>query len=136
MRLKYIVISSCFIYLIACSFSKQKEPDLNNSTIHKNLILMETPNPDTLFIISLEDAITMYGEPKTKEQFNTKDVFLSEFRIELYNYYSKDEIEKGIILEELTWEKDSVSNITVWYETKGDKKMPKNLLIWNKDAEF
>lgn len=136
MKPKHLIIFSYFICCISCSFSKQKECVEDISMNPNEMKVIEAPDSATLMTLSLEDAVSKYGEPKVLERFNTKTDFLSEFRIELLNYYSKDEIEKGVIIEELTWEKDSLFNVTVWYEVKIAENIPMHILIWIKQSEF
>lgn len=83
-----------------------------------------------------KDLIKSWGKPLMKEQFVMNE-YLDEFRIELYNYIPKEKyMSSEILIDELTWEKDSTTNITFWYRNQGTDNLPIHHLIWPKDLEF
>ena len=66
------------------------------------------------------------------------DDLQGEFRIGLNNFiFTKQQrLSENIIIEELTWEKDSKTFITVWYQEIDKKIIPIDSFIWNKGTEF
>jgi hypothetical protein len=80
-------------------------------------------------------AISQYKNPLKKVKFTLSDN-LSEFRISLYNHFSKDQIKTNkIMIVEVTWKLNNNENVTAWYLADKDQK-PISVLIWDKDAEF
>lgn len=132
----YIFILSIFSF--SCfPVKSDTEKEVEKSDIKYQISKrMETLNQDTLRKLTLSSAISKYGEPKQREKFNTKEGIISEFRIELLNHFTDEDIKKGIEIEELTWTFDSISNITVWYKIEELKVYPIHILIWDKDSEF
>jgi hypothetical protein len=91
--------------------------------------------------LSPEDAINLYGKTISgylgKDEEFVLDRGLTEFRIELFNYYTEEQIDsKSIIIKELTWAIDSINNLTIWYEKIDSMYYPKDFYIWDKNLEF
>lgn len=128
-------LTVCF-WSCLTSTSKTKDNLVTETVKTQNKTNSVNPAQDILMNISLKEAIKKYGEPKISDSFNTKEGGISEFRIELLNYLSQEEIKKGVLINELTWEADSLNNITVWYTKRGKHFMPIHSLIWDKQSEF
>lgn len=110
----------------------RKEPIKDEK--HQNITKSDNTRYNDLLLISKSDAIKKYGEPHYRELFTLNDA-QGEFRIELNNIYSKeDRLSESIIIEELTWEKDRETWITVWYEI--NKIKAKDFYIWKKGTDF
>lgn len=89
-----------------------------------------------LIILNKDEAISKYGSPSRQEKFVLDDL-QGEFRIGLYNFYTKQErLEESIRIDEVTWEKDKYTWITVWYEILENKEIPKDTLTWKKGTDF
>jgi hypothetical protein len=107
-----------------------------NTTITNKIKNMDSTKFKDALILTLEEALKKYGTPLKSEQFILNDA-LPEFRIELNNIYTKEQRMSGsIVIEEVTWQKDTLNNITVWYEKIKKNAFPKNSFIWNKSMEF
>lgn len=89
-----------------------------------------------LMILKKVDAIKKYGIPHAKEQFILNNT-LSRFRQGLYTVFLKEDIlKKNIIIDELTWEKDKNTWITIWYEVTELNIKPKSSYEWKKGTDF
>ncbi|MFL0171467.1 hypothetical protein [Tenacibaculum maritimum] len=132
---KYII---CLSYLIlSCdniSKNSKKRKQLP-SNILEDIEIMETQDSlvfNDLKVLNKIKAVEKYGKPFKYDSFILNDG-PTEFRIELLNIYSKEEVLSNTIkIEELTWEKDSLNFITVWY----DEMTPKDIYVWDKRTEF
>lgn len=133
-RLKILIVVLC---LIGCKRAIDNEASNSNPVQTKNNIdVKSTEKFEDVLELTLEQALSKYGSPLQREHF-VLDGALSEFRIELYNIYTEEEyMSESITLEEVTWEKDEETNITVWYQNIEDTWKPKHFLVWDKDSEF
>ena len=60
-----------------------------------------------------------------------------EFRNDISDKYSEKERQsESILINEVTWEKDKNTWITVWYEVKQDESVPQHLYFWKKGTDF
>ncbi|CAA0162527.1 hypothetical protein DPIF8902391_120083 [Tenacibaculum maritimum] len=132
---KYII---CLSYLILSCDNISKNSKMRKqlpSNILEDIEIMETQDSlvfNDLKVLNKIKAIEKYGKPFKYDSFILNDG-PSEFRIELLNIYSKEEVLSNTIkIEELTWEKDSLNFITVWY----DEMTPKDIYVWDKRTEF
>ncbi|CAA0217168.1 hypothetical protein TMP445_560060 [Tenacibaculum maritimum] len=132
---KYII---CLSYLILSCDNISKNSKMRKqlpSNILEDIEIMETQDSlvfNDLKVLNKIKAIEKYGKPFKYDSFILNDG-PSEFRIELLNIYSKEEVLSNTIkIEELTWEKDSLNFITVWY----DEMTPKEIYVWDKRTEF
>ena len=91
---------------------------------------------DDMLSLNKLAAINKYGKPHFYEQF-TLEHKQRGFRVGLNKIYSLEELlNKSILIDELTWEKDSKTWITVWYQVGREKAKPKNFSIWKKGTDF
>ena len=101
-----------------------KEYKKNNLSVQKLMLLTKL------------EAIKKYGIPAVIEQFILDDAPY-EFRIGLFNKYTqKEKQSESILIDEVTWEKDKNTWITVWYEVKKEKSIPKDVYLWEKGTDF
>lgn len=134
-NLYLVIILSCFI-TYGCNTTNSKKQSASEikselPTTNKK----DIPKKDILQNLEFEKAIEKYGEPVTSTTFNTKDEPLNEFRIELSNYFTSKELEKGILFKEATWDIDSNTSITVWYNKSETGYTPVHLQEWNMASE-
>lgn len=126
------MFNSCYLIFLLVFFSCTNERKNNSSdSINKQEIPLDIK---ILKSITYPEAIKKYGPPKSQEEF-ILDNSLPEFRIELYNFFSDDEIRDSIGIKEATWRMNSTENITVWYKIK-PKLNPVHALVWDIQADF
>jgi len=103
--------------------------------------LKKVENPTTLSIQELmlltkTQANKKYGMPSFSEQFILDDA-QGEFRVEISDKFTRKERQsESILIDEVTWEKDNNTWVTIWYEVKQEKYVSKHFLIWKKETEF
>lgn len=87
-------------------------------------------------ILNKLDAVKKYGKPHFHEQLILESKQRG-LRTPLNNRYTQEELlSKSILIEELTWEKDTKTWITVWYQITNKKIEPKDFCIWKKGTDF
>lgn len=126
------MFNSCYFILLLVFFSCANER--KNNSLDANDRQEAVLDIETLKNSTYPEAIKKYGLPKSQEEF-ILDNSLPEFRIELYNLFSDDEIRDSIRIKEATWRMNSTENITVWYKIK-PKLKPIHVLVWDIQAEF
>lgn len=95
----------------------------------------DTVPPALLKNKSLEEAIAIAGPSDEATEFYMSDS-LSEFRIELLNFFKrKDYLHKRIQIKEVTWY-NGEKNITVWYQEENFSWRFITMSVWDKDADF
>ncbi len=126
MKIQYILI---VFTLISCSQgTKEKKTIISNSKSGNKQI--------ELMLLTKIKAIQKYGTPSSQEQFILDDA-QGEFRNGISDKYTQKERQNGsILIDEVTWEKDKNTWITVWYEVKQEKSVPKDVFLWEKGTEF
>ena len=130
----YTIILCLLLFNCTNTISKKEKNNIMDEP--KKTIIMNNLDFKDIMKLKKKDAIKKYGKPFIQEQF-ALTLGLLEFRIELLNIYTKEECQsKSIIIEELTWNKDSLNYITVWYQSEQKKSLPKHFIIWGKEAEF
>ena len=131
MRIKIILVA---FYFISCSTNNSE----NKSNLNTNPtpIAFSVPDENNALHYNLNQALVKFGPPIEREAFNLDHLLISEFRIELHNIYTEEDFQNGLLIEELTWRKDSLNNITIWYEKVEKEYLPKQYAIWNKWMEF
>ncbi|MCF6297457.1 MAG: hypothetical protein L3J08_05675 [Flavobacteriaceae bacterium] len=81
-------------------------------------------------------AIQKYGTPSSQEQFILDDA-QGEFRNGILDKYTEKERQsESILIDEVTWEKDKNTWITVWYEVKQEKQYLKIFFYGKKEQSF
>lgn len=134
--MRYFLLIYFTLIIYSCLNDKSNQGSKDSELQNKPNFHMITIDLDTIMQYTLQQATDSYGEPNNRESFNTKMEDITEFRIELRNLYSEEELKNGVTFEELTWEKDSNNNVTIWYVKEGNNWTPKHYLIWDKHAEF
>lgn len=129
----------CILILIisSCSVNK-KEVSLkkSNHVIEKAGSLKEEVSIQKLMLLTKEEAVAKYEKASFIERFTLADAY-GEFRNNITNQYIQEErVSKTIIIDEVTWEKDKETWITVWYEVQESKSIPKAVYVWEKGTEF
>ena len=132
--MKMYTIILCLLLFNCTDTSSKKEK--NNVMDEPKTIIMNNLDFKDIMKLGKLKAIKKHGKPFKEEQFSLT-LGLPEFRVELLNIYTKEECQsKSIIIDELTWNKDSLNYITVWYQSDQKISLPKHFLIWNKGTEF
>jgi hypothetical protein len=135
-----IIIFFSLLSLQSCNGQEERKTVVElkeNSHLNQNKMNTKKQeiNVEEVKKISLSEAIKIYGNPITQEKFILGET-MSEFRIELNNFYSEKQVKSlSIQLIEVTWKVNEDKNITAWYETS-KKQRPVDAFVWDKDAEF
>jgi len=95
-----------------------------------------TVSTQELMPLTKKEAINKYGRPSFSEQFILDDA-QGEFRNRISDKFTQYKREnKSIVIDELTWEKDKNTWITVWYQVQQENSVPKSVYVWKKGTEF
>ena len=78
-----------------------------------------------------EQAIVELGEPVSRDMFSITEV--SKFSIELLNFFPRN---SDVQIKELTFETDSIMNLTIWYTEKDEKWKPIHFMKWDKNSQL
>ena len=132
--MKIYILLICLI-LINCKDNQSKEIKILTKKEHKMEKVSNISNFEDIMEIEKNDAIKKYGNPLKQEAFKLKDM-QGEFWEGLEENFTEKEKQKEIIIHELTWEKDSLNFITVWYKQSPDGLTPRDSFVWNKELEF
>lgn len=111
--------------------------DTLKTAMNDKIIMQDSTKGVTGNVLLKKDIATKtYGKPLKEETLLVQDLY-GEFRGEIYNKYTDEERRSNTIkIEEVTWEKDSSNNITIWYQIEEKQSTPKAILIWEKGSEF
>ncbi|WP_152538231.1 hypothetical protein [Aquimarina megaterium] len=124
------------VIVSSCAQNGKEAKTNSNQTIEKIENSKDSISIQELKLLTKVEAIHKYGIPSSIEQFTLHDAH-GEFRNTITNKYSQKERQnESIVIDELTWEKDQETWITVWYEVQQKKSVPKEIYIWNKGDEF
>lgn len=135
-----IIIFFSLLALQSCNGQEERKNVVElkeNSHLNQNKMNAKKQeiNVEEIKKISLSEAIKIYGNPITQEKFILGET-MSEFRIELNNFYSEKQVESLCIqLIEVTWMVNKDENITAWYEVN-KKQKPVDVFVWDKNTEF
>jgi len=145
LNLKYCTYLICLsTFLLGVSCKENKKDIKNTNVIHQNIYQDDNSQNSKQINMNIEEAKTFtfnkfklkYGEPKIQENFKI-DKALSEFRIELYNQYTKKQYtNEEIIIKEATWSFNQEYNLTIWYERQQTSWQPVDLSKWLKGTVF
>jgi len=130
-----------YLILLLASIFACKENSTKINTSNKTIYKQKTAIQDSLkikenMLLKKNDAIKTFGNPIKQKKILLSDLY-GEFSGNIYYKYSEQERQSNsIYIEEITWEKDSVNYITIWYEIKKRELTPKAYLIWDKQSEF
>ncbi|MDR2562588.1 MAG: hypothetical protein LBC98_01450 [Prevotellaceae bacterium] len=91
----------------------------------------------------LNEALLRYGKTTESYMGVRDDEFVfkggePEFRIELNNFYTSEQLKNQIIIiKEITWKINCRKKITVWYEKQNDTLyIPKHYCVYSNDMAF
>lgn len=133
MKAQYIFM---LFMAISCVQSEKELKTNNDYLIKKTEKLNDSISTQKLILLTKGEAIKKYGTPSSEVQFSLDDA-QGEFRNGIVDKYSQTEREiESILIDELTWEKDKDTWITVWYEVQQKKRAPKEVYEWKKGTEF
>ncbi|WP_371394293.1 hypothetical protein ACCC68_04885, partial [Tenacibaculum maritimum] len=132
MAMKFYTI--ILLALISCGEKKDKNMVLKSKQYNSDKITktQDSISLKDITLLKKQEAILKYGNLVSSNQFVLDDA-QGEFRNNItYSYSEEERLSESVIIDELTWEKDSLNFITLWYE--GEKL--KSYLIWGKGFEF
>lgn len=78
-----------------------------------------------------DQVIGKLGKPILRDTFSMLEI--TEFCIELLNYLPED---SSILINELTFEINADTNLTIWYYKKNEKWQPIHFGKWYKNTQF
>ena len=115
--IKFYII--CSLVLIGCNDKKRSEnltPKTEQYNSNKIMKKQDSIPFQDLTFLNKEEAIKKYGNPASSEQFILDDA-QGEFRNGLSDVFTaKERQSESILIDEVTWEKDNDTWITVWYQ--------------------
>ena len=82
------------------------------------------------------EKIKQKYRPVQEEDFYLNKGPISEFRIELYNFFNEQERELPVLIKEITWKKSESENYTIWFRAKGTDWIRVHSYVWSKYWEF
>jgi len=103
--------------------------------LHERL-RMEQLDPASLTGAFEAEVRSRLGSPPVADEF-VLDGNLREFRIELFNHFTPEEVAAASIpIRELTWTRGDRQAMTLWLERSDDTWKVAHGLIWYQDADF
>lgn len=85
---------------------------------------------------SYENVVAALGPPDVLERFRMRRE-LQEFRIELRNFFSDDELDDNApMIREATWKISADENYTIWFVERDGAVTVLDQLRWSPDTEF
>ena len=131
------IISIILLPLMGCEMGDEPEVSKSQIEVMKEEVNSEDVlSADKLMSYTKSEAIDVYGKPSSEKRFILDDA-QGEFRNSISDLFTEEERQsESIKIDELTWEKDENTWITVWYQVKGDKSVPKSVFSWDKGSEF
>ncbi len=130
MKKIYLILLFLSFFNIGC---KRQISNKDQIEIQKNKVIFDSF--DEIMELDKTEAINKYGNPNLNTHFNLENAF-GEFRIPINDVFKNVKNKKQIVIEEITWEKNDSTWITVWYHQKHNKSIPKVYYIWKKGTEF
>ena len=98
--------------------------------------VMEQLDPASLTGAFEAEVRSWLGSPSVADEF-VLDGNLREFRIELFNHFTPEEVAAASIpIRELTWTRGDRQVMTLWLERSDDTWKVVHGLIWYQDADF
>ena len=132
-QMRYLLMVIAITIICSCKGQPDKADKKISNTPKQSA---EAVDFKDMLSLTRSEAIVKYGSPQTEEQFVLNDL-LGEFRIGLKNVFSEQErLSESISIIESTWEKDSTSWFTVWYQKTELKEIARDTLSWVKGSEF
>lgn len=122
---------------MACKEPGPKQKIESHKPEEKEVRKTQQITPEKAGKFSYKEAKEAFGRTLREEEILLGRDPLHEFRGKLSVIFTKEEIHsKTIKIKEITWEKDTRYNITVWYQEKQGKWMPIDVFQWDKEAVF
>ena len=91
---------------------------------------------DEVMKLSLNEAITKLGQPFYQEKFLLRENMPGQ-KIILQNVIPDSLYKnKKLYIQELSWHRDSVNNLTLWYQEKNKAWVPIQHSLWMDSWEF
>ncbi len=134
--LKFYIIF--LLVLVSCNEKKSTKEFTTKSEYRINKIMktQDSLTFEDLMFLNKQEAILKYGNPVSSEQFILDDA-QGEFRNSISDVFTaKERQSETILIDEVTWEKDNDTWITVWYQLIDKKSIPKSVFSWEKGTEF
>ena len=121
------IILTFIVLLSACTENKTSthNQSINNVNQSKSICIAELEG------LTFE-YITKKHKPMQEEDFYLNKGPISEFRIELYDYFDERERKMPILIKEATWKKSESENCTIWFKKKDTAWIQIGSFIWNK----
>ncbi len=126
-----VVLESCVRATVG---SEQAVVPQKETTVPKKV--KDSLKYDDFMLLTKREAIAKYGQPAKQERSVLNDL-AGEFYNGIYNAYTEEEREdESILIDEVTWEKDEDTWVTVWYEVLEKTTIAKDTLTWDKGSDF
>lgn len=132
-----LVFHIALLSLLACNNPvAEKNSTHSSALVPTNLEIQDPISIDSLLVISLSEALEQYPDPVTDEEFQMNSG-LGEFRVELYNFISREVYEKKeVMIREVTWKYKAEKLVTLWYTGHADEWSYLHHSIWDQGSEF
>lgn len=130
-----IYILLIYVMIIGCKENQSKEIKTHIKKEYQMKKNINISKFEDIMQIEKEEAIRKYGNPFKQEISKLNDM-QGEFWEGLEEKFTEEEKKREIIIHELTWEKDSINFITVWYKKSPNRLITRDFYIWNKELEF
>lgn len=138
--MKFISIYLFLILSLSCSkhkpFSVLNEDSKPKTEKESSPKQMKYINPEEVKNWTLEQIKKKYKPIREEDFLLNNEAMISEFRIELYNFFDEKERKKPILIKEVTWEKDQNTNYTIWYKKVANHWVFINSFLWKKTWNF
>lgn len=85
--------------------------------------------------LSLDEALDRFGAAREHEEFDLRPEMV-EFRTDLPEFFTAEEIAAGVRIREYTWPLDSQINRTIWFADRGKGWRYLHHKDWDKNLEF
>jgi len=85
--------------------------------------------------LTLEEILKKF-KPIQRDEFYLNVGPMTEFRVELYNFFSEQERLNPILIKELTWRTSELANYTIWFVKNDNDWVPIDSCLWGKNREF
>jgi hypothetical protein len=121
--------------LVGCYGSRDTDRDTSGN--ERSRIVAETRDYSELKSLTLQEAKQRLGDPKEEAEFELTNA-VGEFRIELLNHFSEDELAQKPrpLIKEVTWHVEGEKDITLWYRKSGNQWEYVHQLEYHPTDEF
>ncbi|WP_452229063.1 hypothetical protein [Lacinutrix sp. MEBiC02404] len=134
--MKFYYILLCVLILNCNKNTENAKTTFHEEATLKKEIVMQELDFNDIMKLSKKDAVEKYGAPN-KTETEVLDNMHGEFYNNIQDAFIDSTVSPEFIqIEGLTWSKDAINNITVWYQILEESSAPKASLTWDKKAEF